>query len=294
MSSLPYLPRPVLGHHVPHYLAHHLGQPGTERVALLVIDGMAIDQWRILRDTLDGFHVDEHAIFSWIPTLTQIGRQAIFSGRIPLEFATSIEGTHREPQHWLNFWQDRGLPERAIRYLKPQGKKESFKPLAEDILSAADDKSVSVIGAVIGLIDQSMHQVGLGTPGLHGLVEVWARTKQLSGLVGALIQRGFTVFITADHGNVFGRGFGKPNVGATAQQRGERAHIFRNKDFRDNTAPQYPDAIEWPQVGLPEDYFPLIAPYGSCFMPEGQEAVSHGGIALEEVMVPFVRIAAGP
>jgi hypothetical protein len=135
MSTLPYLPRPVLGHHVPHYLAHHLGQPGTERVALLVIDGMAIDQWRILRDTLDGFHVDEHAIFSWIPTLTQIGRQAIFSGRIPLEFATSIEGTHREPQHWSNFWQDRGLPERAIRYLKPQGKKESFEPLAADILA---------------------------------------------------------------------------------------------------------------------------------------------------------------
>lgn len=294
MSSLPYLPRPVLGHHVPHYLAHHLGQPGTERIALLVIDGMAIDQWRILRDTLDGFHVDEHAIFSWIPTLTQIGRQAIFSGRVPLEFATSIEGTHREPQHWSNFWQDRGLPERAIRYLKPQGKKESFEPLAEDILSAADDKSVSVIGAVIGLIDQSMHQVGLGTPGLHGLVEVWARTKQLSGLVSALIQRGFAVFITADHGNVFGRGFGKPDVGATAQQRGERAHIFRNKDFRDNTAPQYPDAIEWPQVGLPDDYFPLIAPYGSCFMPEGKEAVSHGGIALEEVMVPFVRISKGP
>ncbi|WPB80941.1 BREX-3 system phosphatase PglZ [Archangium violaceum] len=293
MSTLPYLPRPVLGHHVPHYLAHHLGQPGTERVALLVIDGMAIDQWRILRDTLDGHYVDEHAIFSWIPTLTQIGRQAIFSGRIPLEFATSIEGTHREPLHWSNFWQDRGLPERAIRYLKPQGKKESFEQLAADILGAADDGAVRVIGAVIGLIDQSMHQVGLGTPGLHGLVEVWSRTKQLAGLVDELLQRGFAVFITADHGNVFGRGFGKPDVGATAQQRGERAHIFRNKDFRDNTAPLYPNAIEWPQIGLPQDYFPLIAPYGACFMPEGKEAVSHGGIALEEVMVPFVRITGG-
>lgn len=290
MSTLPYLPRPVLGHHVPHYLAHHLGQPGTERVALLVIDGMAIDQWRILRDTLDGHHIDEHAIFSWIPTLTQIGRQAIFSGRVPMEFATSIEGTHREPVHWSNFWQDRGLPERAIRYLKPQGKKESFEPLAADILGAADDSAVRVIGAVIGLIDQSMHQVGLGTPGLHGLVEVWSRTKQLAGLVDTLVQRGFAVFITADHGNTFGRGFGKPDVGATAQQRGERAHIFRNKDFRDNTAPLYPDALEWPQIGLPQDYFPLIAPYGACFMPEGKEAVSHGGIALEEVMVPFVRI----
>lgn len=291
MATLPYLPHPVLGHHVPHYLAHHLGQPGTERVALLVIDGMAIDQWRIVRDSLEGFHFDEHAIFSWIPTLTQIGRQAIFSGRVPLEFAKSIEGTHREPQHWSNFWQDHGLPERAIRYLKPQGKNESFEPLAADMLGAADDGAVRVIGAVIGLIDQSMHQVGLGTPGLHGLVEVWSRTKQLAGLVDALVQRGFAVFITADHGNVFGRGFGKPDVGVTAQQRGERAHIFRNKGFRDNTAPLYPNAIKWPQIGLPQDYFPLIAPYGACFMPEGKEAVSHGGIALEEVMVPFVRIA---
>jgi hypothetical protein len=293
MSSLPYLPRPVLGHHVPHYLAHHLGQPGLERIALLVIDGMAIDQWRILKDTFDGLHVEEHAIFSWIPTLTQIGRQAIFSGRIPLEFATSIEGTHREPQHWANFWQDRGLRERAIRYLKPQGKKESFEPLANAIVSAADDRSVSVIGAVIGLIDQNMHQVGLGTPGLHSLVSVWAKTKQLPELVSDLLHRDFAVFITADHGNVFGRGFGKPNVGATAQQRGERAHIFRNRDFRDNTMPLFPAAFAWPPVGLPEDYFPLLAPHGACFIPEGREAVSHGGIALEEVMVPFVRISEG-
>jgi hypothetical protein len=112
----------------------------------------------------------------------------------------------------------------------------------------------------------------------------------LAALVDELIARGFAVFLTADHGNVHGRGVGKPNVGVTAQQRGERAHIFRNKDFRDNTAPSFPDAIKWPQIGLPQDYFPLIAPYGACFLTEGKEAVSHGGIALEEVMVPFVRI----
>ena len=290
MSSLPYLPKPVLGHHVPHYLAHQRCQADCERLALLVIDGMAIDQWRIVQGSLEGYQVEEHAIFSWIPTLTQIGRQAIFSGRIPLEFAASIQGTHREPHLWANFWQDQALPPHAIRYIKPQGKKESFEPLADSILAAADDNRVKVIGAVIGLIDQNMHQVGLGLPGLHGLVDVWAKTKQLSNLVGGLLERGMTVFITADHGNTFGRGFGKPNVGVMAQQRGERAHIFRNKDFRDMTAPLYPDAFEWPSVGLPEDYFPLIAPYGWCFMPEGKEAVSHGGIALEEVMVPFVKI----
>jgi hypothetical protein len=289
MSTLPYLPRPVLGHHVPHYLAHHLGQPGTERVALLVMDGMAIDQWRVLRDTLGGYHIDEHAIFSWIPTLTQIGRQAIFSGRVPMEFATSIEGTHREPAHWSNFWQDRGLPSRAIRYVKPQGDGEPFGSVMARLIDAAEPH-VQVIGGVVGLIDQSLHGVVRGSRGLHAVVEEWAQSGELPQLVDALDARGFAVFLTADHGNVFGRGFGKPNVGATAQQRGERAHIFRNKDFRDATAPLYPGAIEWPQIGLPEDYFPLLAPYGACFLPEGREAVSHGGIGLEEVMVPFVRI----
>lgn len=290
MSTLPYLPRPVLGHHVPHYLAHHLGQADAERVALLVIDGMAIDQWRILRDALGGYHVDEHAIFSWIPTLTQIGRQAIFSGRIPIEFAASIERTHREPQHWSIFWQDRGLPERAIRYVNPQGDGEPTRAVIERLLEAAEPH-VRVLGGVIGVVDQSLHHVGRGTRGLHATVQEWAESRELTNLVDELLARGFAVFLTADHGNVAGRGFGKPNVGVTAQQRGERAHIFRNKDFRDNTAPFYPNAIEWPQIGLPHDYFPLIAPYGACFISEGKEAVSHGGIALEEVLVPFVRIS---
>lgn len=294
LPTLPYLPRPVLGHHVPHYLAHHLGEPGSERIALLVIDGMAIDQWRILEESLDGFHTEEFAIFSWIPTLTQIGRQAIFSGRIPLEFATSIEGTHREAQHWSNFWQDHNLRESQVRYVKPQGRNQSFAPLSEMILDAASIASVKVLGAVISLIDQNMHQVGLGTPGLHALVEAWSRAGELSRLVGELVKRGYTVFITADHGNVFGRGFGKPNVGETAQQRGERAHIFRNRSFRDQTAARFPQAVEWPQVGLPKDYFALLAPFGSCFLPEGKESVSHGGISLEEVVVPFVRISEAP
>ncbi len=291
MSSLPYLPRPVLGHHIPHYLAHHLGRPGYERVALLVIDGMAIDQWRILQDSLRGFQMEEFAIFSWIPTLTQIGRQAIFSGRIPLEFSGSIEGTHREPQLWSNFWQDRGLQPSAIRYVKPQGKKESFERLAGDVVGAAEDPHVKVIGTVIGLIDQNMHQTGLGPAGLHSLVDVWANTQQLGRLLDDLLRCGVTVFVTADHGNVFARGFGRPNVGVTAQQRGERVHIFRDRQLRSRTAQQFPDAVEWPSVGLPEDYFPLIAPYGSCFLAEGNETVSHGGIAIEEVMVPFIKIS---
>jgi hypothetical protein len=43
-------------------------------------------------------------------------------------------------------------------------------------------------------------------------------------------------------------------------------------------------------VGLPEDYLPLLAPARQAFIQEGQRTVSHGGISVEELIVPLVQI----
>lgn len=50
------------------------------------------------------------------------------------------------------------------------------------------------------------------------------------------------------------------------------------------------NAICWPGFGLPQGYSVLLAGGRSAFVSEGEEVVSHGGISLEEVVVPFVRI----
>ncbi len=125
------------------------------------------------------------------------------------------------------------------------------------------------------------------------MVRHWASTGRVRAIVAALIERDFELFLTADHGNVFGHGIGKPNVGAAAKQRGERAHIFESELIRASVHEQYPGSLEWPQIGLPPDLWALIAPIRACFMPIGKAAVSHGGISLEEVIVPFVRVRAG-
>lgn len=56
---------------------------------------------------------------------------------------------------------------------------------------------------------------------------------------------------------------------------------------------RFPDAIEWPPLGLPEDYLPLIAPDRAAFIREGERIVAHGGISIEEVIVPLIRIERG-
>ena len=106
-----------------------------------------------------------------------------------------------------------------------------------------------------------------------------------------LFNCGFEVVLTADLGNVEGIGIGKPNVGATADERGERVHVFPDALLRSNVAAKYPGAIEWPTIGLPEDYFALIAPPQRAFIGEGKRTVAHGGICVEETIVPFITVA---
>ena len=53
---------------------------------------------------------------------------------------------------------------------------------------------------------------------------------------------------------------------------------------------RFPEAIAWPSIGLPADYLPLFAPGRSAFVQEGERIVGHGGVILEEVVVPFIRI----
>jgi len=48
--------------------------------------------------------------------------------------------------------------------------------------------------------------------------------------------------------------------------------------------------LEWETVGLPEDYLALLAPARQAFIQENQLSVSHGGISIEELIVPLIQI----
>lgn len=87
-----------------------------------------------------------------------------------------------------------------------------------------------------------------------------------------------------------GRGIGKPQVGVLAEERGSRAYVFDDTRTRSIASSKMPTAIEWPQIGLPDSYVALLAPSRDAFATKGAELIGHGGIAMEEVIVPFVQI----
>jgi len=53
---------------------------------------------------------------------------------------------------------------------------------------------------------------------------------------------------------------------------------------------RFPDALEWPPVGLPEDYLLLLAQGRSAFVHRTKRLVAHGGATLAELVVPLVKI----
>lgn len=289
LPSLPVAKGPVMVHHVPRFLSIRRGT-GEEKIALIVFDGLAIDQWVQIREALakrePRLTCDEAACFAWLPTLTSISRQSIFSGLKPREFAETIESTAREPGQWTRFWQDQGLRANEVLYRKGIKRNDQLAELD----AALNDPVLKIVGMVVDTVDEIVHGAPLGKRGIAALIENWCESGFVERLLNQLIEKNFQVYLTADHGNVEAVGQGRPNQGVAAEMRGERVRTYRSEVLATEAARSHPSSYRLELPGLPTNFFNLFAAGRSAFIPEGEQAVVHGGVSLEELLVPFVRV----
>lgn len=289
LYNQPPLP-PVMVHHVARSLARELEECPAKKVAMIVIDGLALDQWVVLRDELLQSREDmvfgEKAIFAWIPTLTAVSRQAIFSGQIPLMFSGSIHTTEKEQGLWQQFWVERGLQPAHAGYLKGlgDGKLEELK----DMLALPRRK---VVGLVVDKVDRIMHGMELGAAGMLNQVRQWARGGYLLRLFQLLLEHGYDITITSDHGNVEATGIGRPVEGAMADVGGERVRVYPDPSLRGQVQARFSHTLAWPCFGLPDNYQALVARGREAFAQEGSRLVSHGGVSVEEVIIPLIKVS---
>ncbi len=284
---------PVMLHHIPRFLANslldlHHSSPKS-KIALIVIDGLALDQWLIIREALaskqPGLRFREQAVFAWIPSLTSVSRQATFAGKAPIFFPNSIHTTDREPALWSQFWAEQGLRPNELVYMKGLGD-GGLKSVSESL----SQPKLRVAGLVVDKVDKIMHGMEMGATGMHNQVRQWAGQPYLSTLLDLLLDLGFRVYLTSDHGNLEAEGCGRPSEGAVADIRGERVRIYPDPILRDRMRERFSATLEWDGVGLPDGYHALIAPSRQAFIQENQRAVSHGGVSVEELIVPLVQI----
>jgi len=288
LASQPPNP-PVMVHHVPRFLGRLVEASASTRIALVVLDGLALDQWLVLRSELrevdPGLRFNEAALFAWLPTLTSISRQALFSGKLPLAFASTIGSTTAEPALWQQAWLDHGVSAASVAFGKLRGNED-----AEGTLESLLRPSTRTVGIVVNKVDDISHGMELGAEGMHNQVRLWAKGGFVRSLLAGLLHRGFRVFLTADHGNVEAVGVGAPQEGVLAEQRGQRVRVYPTPELRNAARTSLPNTIAWEPVGLPHALLPLFPAARTAFAPGGARVVAHGGPSIEELVVPWVEI----
>lgn len=291
-SGLINLPpsNPVMLHHVARKMSRELENSNCSGVALIVLDGLALDQWITLKRVIENQSTDivlrESAIFAWVPTLTSVSRQTIFSSKIPLYFPKSINTTNSEYGLWRQFWESNGLSRLDISYKRGLGDGD---PIA-DLDSIFNPGRTKAIGLVVDKVDKIMHGMQLGSAGMHNQIRQWAEEGYMSKLIKYLLDNNYQIWLTSDHGNIECSGKGRPSEGSIAEIRGERVRVYPSEELRSNIMSKFSFAKEWNPIGLPKDYYPLVAEKRDAFIKNGDRIVGHGGISIEEVIVPFVKI----
>lgn len=290
LHNLPYHQQPVMVHQISRFMAVERKRKKLPKIALLVLDGLAFDQWLLLKKMLEAcdgaWRFQESTAFAWVPTLTSVTRQSIFAGEPPLYFPESLATTSKEKSHWLRFWEDQGVQRGGVDLVP-----NLDGPADPKLDAALGNSRLSVLGIIWNKVDDIMHGMQMQTAGMHNQVRLWASQGHLQQLLARLHQEGFAVYLTADHGNVSATGIGNPKEGVLAETKGKRVRVYDRNEFLEEVANKFPESLRWPNHGLPPAQHVLLAGDLKAFTDEGEEIVSHGGIALEEVMVPFVVIS---
>ena len=259
-----------------HKILPHISEKhgSDDKVALVVVDGMAFWQYYVLKEHLlqRNIELTDSTTLAWIPTITMLSRQAIFRGDIPHQ--DYKQSPQNEQKLWREFWGNKGIPSYAVQYLSDN---DEF----------AVNESVRRLAYVTVEMDEKMHSSS-DYKDLLSLTENWC--PRITEKILALKRMGFTVYLTTDHGSVLSQGWQPISQVEKVflykdGSRGKRHLIYNNKTQKDDFCKSHADEISL----LNRDNW-LAVRTDACFERKGQQLITHGGSHFWEVVVPFAII----
>jgi CheY-like chemotaxis protein len=301
-----------------HTLMHRSVVPeiGEEPVFFFLIDNLRFDQWKFIQPLISElFRVDNEDMYLTIlPTTTQYCRNSLFAGLLP----SDIE--KRFPNKWSNDEEDGGKNLHEAEFLDDLLKrlrveaKTSYtkivhlnqgKDLVEDIPNMFDnDLNVIVYNFVDTLShartdNKVMRELAEDEAAYRSLTLSWFEHSPLYDALKRISEKKAKVIITTDHGSVKVTDAVKV-IGDRKTTTNLRYKTGRNLDFKAKEVFQ----IKEPQkAGLPVQH--LSSNFIFCknadffvypnnlnhYAKYYKNTIQHGGISIEEMMVPFIKLS---
>lgn len=263
---------PVMIHHTMEYMKDH-----SEKFVVVVMDGMSEFDWNILSESFSDIHYSKTSMMAMIPSTTSVSRQSLLGGKLPIQLENPWK-QDKEKKEFFDCAKELGFQESQIGY--ERGYDAQF--------SAA-----IMCGAVIIMdVDEMVHAQKQGRVGMAQDIGLLSKQRKLSELTKRMLKQGFDVYITADHGNTACTGMGHvTGTGVEVETKSRRFLVLKDFADKDSAKEKY-GLLEYPKYYLPKEYDYLICDTGKSFDVKGEDVMSHGGITIDEVVVPFIKIKA--
>lgn len=261
---------------------------GSQKNAIICFDCMGFEEWNVLKEYLDDLEgiefMVEHTL-AIIPTETNFSRTTIFSGIPPIKIpdtglVNTVETRYEERlfKHALGQY---GISEHDIYYQRAA---------SSDGLDIVFDslRDYEWLGIVFTFMDTLSHNSLTSKSKLVRDIREFLSRSNLYLFIQKLIDQGFRIFFVSDHGNIFARGNG---VRASKDLVNEKARRFMIFDHRELATEYETEKTELLQFrNIIGNQWLLLETQSEMNDKLGQERITHGGISIEEVIVPFIKV----
>jgi len=284
---------------------------------LVVIDNLRFDQWKAIQPlVMENFKVDEEDTFyASLPTATQYSRNAIFAGM------TALEISQKFPEQWKNDDDEGGKNMHEDFFLEQFLKRTFHEPIKHQYIKVTNHRDANLLEnninnylnnkltvIVYNFVDMLSHartemevlkELASDEAAYRSLAVSWFDHSPLQNALKKLAEKDVNILLTTDHGTVRVQDPSKC-IGDRETTTNIRYKNGKNLNFdeRDVYAVREPETIGLPKSRLSSTYIFakenkfLVYPNNyNHFVNFYKNSFQHGGISLEEMIVPVVRLS---
>ena len=285
-----------------------------EKLFFVVIDNFRYDQWKAIQPLLSEFFTvqDDQLYCSILPTATQYARNAIFSGLMPSQIEEMF------PDLWVEETEDEGknLNEKELiktqldRYRRADQYtyyKINESDFCEKIIQKLGGIQSPLNVVVINFIDMLSHsrteskmmrELAHDEAAYRSLTLSWFRHSPTQQLFRRMAELGYKVILTTDHGTVRVNNpvlvIGDKNTNTNLRYKVGKSLSCKSKDVfvmsnpkrfglpAPNVSSSYIYCTGGDFFGYPNNFNYYAQYYRDTFQ--------HGGISMEEMLVPLITL----